>query len=119
MLDKLSLMVLTELDRLSPMGELIVISKTDLIKLINKKIDFAVLDNIINELKKSDYIILKYIDSEDICFSSQVKTRAYFEKQKEIKKAKRNTVIQIILNCLISGICAFIGSFLAILIFKI
>lgn len=118
MLDRLSLKVLKILNKYSEIGEYKVVSKQEIIKEVKKNMTLVAFDSIIDFLKKSEYINIKFSDNEELCFSTLPKSRAYIETDKEKKVVSHDRILTIILSCIFSGMFAFFGAFLAIIILK-
>lgn len=118
MLDRLSLKVLKVLNKYSEIGEYKVANKQEIIKEVKKNMTLVTFDSIIDFLKKSEYINVKFSDNEELCFSTLPKSRAYIETDKEKKTISRERILTIILSCIFSGMFAFFGAFLAIIILK-
>lgn len=118
MLDRLSLKVIKVLNKYSEIGEYKVVDKQEIIKTVKKDMTLVAFDAIIDFLCKSEYINVKYSDNDELCFSTLPKSRAYIEADKEKRTISKDRVLTIILSCLFSGMFAFFGAFLAIIILK-
>lgn len=86
----------------------------------NKKYkdNFKNLQNDITFLSQYKYIDVKYIDESSICLSVLDNTRIFQENLKVEGKTKRSYIISLVINMIFSGVMAFCGAFLAILLFK-
>lgn len=118
MLDRLSLKVLKVLNKYSEIGEFKVVNKQDIIKETKKDMTLTAFDSIIDFLNKAEYINVKFSDNDELCFSALAKSRAYIETDKEKKLVEKDRIITIIFSCIFSGMFAFFGAFLAIIILK-
>lgn len=116
-MDKLTLEILKKLNEFSSLGELKVISYNAFLKELKSNISIETLYNTVKYLASNDYITLKYSDSEEFCYLALAKTRSYIESLNEKNKENKRRIIGIILNSIFCGIFAFLGAFLAIIIF--
>ena len=80
--------------------------------------NFEYLEEDILFLKSRKYIDLKYIDSENLCLSILDNTRILQENIRNDSKIKKDYLNMAIITMLFSGIMAFIGAFLAVVLFK-
>ncbi|MBQ7351688.1 MAG: hypothetical protein IJW59_02330 [Clostridia bacterium] len=67
-------------------------------------------------LNQYKYIDVKYVDEESVCLSILDNSRIFQENLKSEKGTRRGYITSLIINMLFSGIMAFIGAFLAIII---
>lgn len=79
--------------------------------------DFSLLKKDINFLKTRRYIDVKYIDEDNMCLVVLDNSLVLQENLKIERGNKKGLVLVVVLTALVSGIMAFIGSFLAILFF--
>lgn len=67
----------------------------------------------IDYLKQMNYIDLKYIDENSLCLSIMDNSRIFQENLKVNRSSKKEYFLIMILTMILSGIMAFLGSFLA------
>ena len=82
------------------------------------KNDFDFLQEDINFLKQYRYIDVKYIDEDNICLSVLDNTRIYQENLKATRGSRAGYIMSLMMNMLFSGVMAFIGAFLAIILIR-
>lgn len=86
---------------------------------LNKyKNDYAEFKKDIDFLRARKYLDIKYMDEDNICLMVLDNSRVLQENLKIEHGNKKSLVIMMILTSVISGIMAFIGSFLAIIILR-
>lgn len=81
------------------------------------KNDYSALEADIKFLKSRKYIDLKYIDENNMCLFVLDNSRVLQENIKIEKGNKKDLIAMMIVTAITSGIMAFIGSFIAIMIF--
>lgn len=86
----------------------------------NKKYkkDFQLLQEDISFLKKYKYIDVKYIDEINICVSVLDNSHILQENIKSERNVSRKHLSIMLLNMVVSGVMAFIGAFLAIILIR-
>lgn len=84
------------------------------IKLYKNKINY--LEEDIQYLKSLNYIDLKYIDNESLCLSILDNSRVVQENIKTEKLTKKTYKFFMFLTAILSGLMAFLGTFIANLI---
>ena len=77
--------------------------------------DFVLLSSDINFLSQHRYIDLKHIDETNICVSILNNSHVFEDNLKSDRSVNRKYLISILINMLFSGIMAFAGAFLAII----
>ena len=84
----------------------------------NKKYknNFAILQEDVNFLKSYKFIDVKYLDETNICLSILDNTRIFQENLKSERGTRKGYIISLLVNMLFSGVMAFIGAFLAIIL---
>lgn len=96
-------------------GEYVVLSFEDIKSTCNIS-DFEELNKLIKILKDEEYVLVKYIDEDAICYTVTGKLKNKFSDSNNyddtLKTQKNFFIIQIILSALFS----FLGSFIAVLI---
>ena len=80
------------------------------------KNEYAKLAEDIEFLKSYKYIDVKYIDNKNICLSMLDNTRVFQENLKSERSTRRGYLMSLIINMIFSGVMAFVGEFLAIII---
>ncbi len=78
--------------------------------------DYKLLEEDIEFLKKYKYIDVKYFDKISICVAIQDNSHIFEENLKSERAVNRKAILTILVSMLFSGIMAFIGAFLAIII---
>lgn len=79
--------------------------------------DFALLKKDISFLKSRKYIDVKYIDEDNMCLIVLDNSMVLQENLKIERGNKKGLALVVVLTAVTSGIMAFVGSFLAIIIF--
>ena len=116
MLDKQNIKILKKLQKLCPDGSYKVFDLSELISLFNVSKD--ALDNDLKHLKDNEYIDIKYADDNVICLCLLPKSRQ-LEEQESAKSYSHLNIMKVMLIAgIFSGIMAFLGAFVAILIIK-
>lgn len=82
------------------------------------KATYDILVEDINFLQTYKYIDLKYIDESNICYTVLDNTRILQENLKLEKSAHKGYLSVLIINIFVSGLMAFIGAFLAVLVLR-
>lgn len=116
-MDKRKLLLLKYLTSHSGDGYKILETKVVLSSIKKYKNDYKTLSKDINFLKSRKYIDLKYIDEDNMCLMVLDNSRILQENIKIEKGNKKDLLTMMIITALASGFMAFVGSFLAIMIF--
>ncbi len=96
-----------------------VLDTNEVINAIGKyKGDYQQFEIDIYALKSLGYIDLKYIDQDNLCLSISDNSHVFQENMKIQHISRRSNRMFIIMNMLLSGLMAFIGAFLACIIFR-
>ena len=82
------------------------------------KQDYAMFEEDILYLKSRKYIDLKYIDQNNLCLSILDNTRVLQENLKIDSSTKKVYIRFTLLTMFLSGMMAFLGAFLAIILLK-
>lgn len=77
------------------------------------KNNFELFKSDIDYLKSLNYIDVKYLDNDSICMSIMDNSRIYEVNIKNETSMHKKFTFHLIVSAIISGIMAFIGSFLA------
>jgi len=94
-----------------------VVETNTIYKLIKKyKNNFEYLQEDIKYLKQRKYIDVKYVDKDNICLSVMDNTRIFQENLKVERESKKEMYFMMIITMIVSGVMAFLGAFLAIII---
>lgn len=80
------------------------------------KRNFALLNEDIQYLSQHKYIDVKYIDELNICLSILDNTHVFQDNIKSDRSINRRYIISLLISMLFSGVMAFVGAFLAILL---
>ena len=78
--------------------------------------DYTKLQEDIEFLRSYKYIDVKYIDDKNICLSMLDNTKIFQENLKSERSAHRGYLVSLLINMIFSGVMAFVGAFLAIII---
>lgn len=119
MLDKKTDAVLQVLNEQAGNGYT-VLQKQSLLDLLPPKMgfDMQVFCSIMSFLKEHGYIDVKYHDKETVCLCVTVKTQNHFGGLKETTGTKLvGKQFGLLLVCV--GMCAFVGAFLAMVLFQL
>lgn len=94
----------------------------DIKKIFNKikkyKNNFNMLSKDLNYLSQHKYVDLKHIDESNICVCILDNSHVYQDNLKSDKLANRKYLISVVINMVVSGIMAFAGAFLAIILIR-
>ena len=94
-----------------------ILSTAQVLKCFKKyKNNFELLEKDIKFLSQRKYIDLKYIDVDNLCVCVMDNSRILHENIKIERGTKKELTTMLVLTMILSGIMAFLGSFLAILI---
>ena len=104
--------LLNLLNNYSKNGEYAVISFQDIKDNLKDKYSENKLLSALNYLIQNEYIKIRYKDELEMCYCSMPKATIFNESG----SLKLNNKKQLILNLVVSGVSAFLGAFLAILI---
>ena len=116
MLDKQNYKIISKLQKLCPDGSYKVFDIEELCSLFNLNKD--ALDNDFKHLKDNEFIDIKYSDDNVICLCLLPKSRQ-LEEQEKIKKYSYVNIMKVLLiSGIFSGLMAFLGAFVAMLIIK-
>jgi len=80
--------------------------------------DFHALSSDINFLAHHKYIDVKYLDEINVCISVLDNSHILQENIRSERSVNRKYLISLLFNMLFSGIMAFIGAFLAIILIR-
>ena len=116
MLDKQNTKIINKLDKLCEGGAYKVFDFSQLSKETGTKID--TLKNDLQFLKENEYIDIKYSDESVVCLSVLSKGRQVKEQIKAPRYALSGIMKMMLMTGIFSGIMAFIGAFIAVLIIK-
>ncbi len=115
MLDKFANRLLKKLNTISQNGEYKVIDKEELAGLI--KDDTNAIDNNIKELASLGYIDIKYEDESVVCLCTLTKARQEIQQSEDKDYLNKKIAKIMFCTCLLSATFAFLGAFLATMIF--
>ena len=116
MLDKQNYKIIKSLQKMCPDGSYKVFDIIDLTKSINVKKEAFYND--LKYLKDNEFIDIKYTDETDVCLCILPKARQLEEDEKSKKYSHFNIMKVMLLSGILSGIMAFLGAFVAMLIIK-
>ncbi len=121
MLDKLNnklIKVLNEMCDNSSTYKILTLS--DIIDKLGKnfKVDIESLTKNFDYLCSRDYIDVKYIDEKDVCLAMLSKARLHDEEMHNLRKEKLRYLRLATISSICSALSAFIGGFLAFVLFK-
>ncbi|MBE5746357.1 MAG: hypothetical protein E7359_03615 [Clostridiales bacterium] len=116
MLDKFGAKLLSFLNENSKSGDFVILELDDIFANFKNKINKELLNNTLNYLTQNDYIKIKYLDNEELCYSCLTKARIYKETNEIRIKGNKQNNKYLILNIIFSSIAAFFGAFVAIMI---
>lgn len=117
-MDKKKILLLKYLTAMTGNGYKVLETSAILNSLNRYKKDYAELKKDIEFLRARKYIDVKYIDENNICLMVLDNSRVLQENLKIEHGNKKSLFIMMILTSVISGIMAFLGSFLAIIILR-
>ena len=80
--------------------------------------DYQQFETDIYALKSLGYIDLKYIDQENLCLSIADNSHVLQENMKIQRISRKSNRVFLLMNMLLSGLMAFVGAFLACIIFR-
>ena len=115
MLDKFSKKLLKKLNIISENGEYKVIDKEELA--LSLKASISAVENGAKQLFSIGYIDIKYEDDNVICVSTLTKARQELEETEDKNNLNKKFVKFLFYSCLLSSAFAFLGAFLATMIF--
>jgi hypothetical protein len=78
--------------------------------------NFEELSSDIEFMSQRKYIDVKYLDEKSICVSMLDNSHILQENIKSDKAVNRKYMISVLINMVLSGVMAFVGAFLAIII---
>lgn len=78
--------------------------------------NFKALENDLNFLKTYKYIDIKYIDKTNTCLCILDNSRIFQENLKLERATRRGYATSLIVNMIVSGLMAFVGAFLAVIL---
>lgn len=117
-MDKRKLLLLKYLLNNCSDGYKVIDTKKILSEIKKYKDNYQLLEEDIYYLKSRKYLDLKYIDENNLCLSVLDNSRILQENLKMDSATKKEYLNVTILTMLLSGIMAFLGAFLAIILFK-
>ncbi|MGN0960928.1 MAG: hypothetical protein ACI4PF_01865 [Christensenellales bacterium] len=93
---------------------------TSKVLMANKKYkgNYSSLEQDINFLKSYKYVDVKYIDESNICLCVLDNTLIFQENLKSEKSTHKGYISLLLINILVSGVMAFLGAFLAIILVR-
>lgn len=117
MLDKNSLIVLKALNKLADADAYKVVTLEDVMSNMGGKanLEAEVVKQIIEFLSKQEYINIKFSEDGTYCYSILQKAKLLLEQTPATKKATKQKPQ--ILNYVLTGVSAFVGTMLALIIF--
>lgn len=115
MLDKFANKLLKKLNNISENGEYKVIDKDELASLL--KADVNAIDNNIKELASLGYIDIKYDDESVVCLCTLTKARQEIQQSDDKNYFHKKIAKIMFCTCILSATFAFLGAFLATIIF--
>lgn len=96
-----------------------VLNTADVITAVGKyRGDYEQFETDIYAIKSLGYIDLKYIDRENLCLSISDNSHVFEENMKIQRVSRRSNRTFIIMNMILSGLMAFVGAFIACMIFR-
>lgn len=116
MIDKQNLKIIKQLQKLCADGSYKVFELDELIKSLGIKKD--ALNNDLKYLKDNEYIDIKYADDNVVCLCILPKSRQVEEQENSKKYSHFNIMKVMLISGIFSGIMAFFGAFVAMLIIK-
>ena len=116
MLDKQNNRILNKLHKLCPDGSYKVFEIQELCSLFNLKKD--TINNDFQYLKDNEYIDIKYSDNNVICLCLLPKSRQLKEFENVKNYSYTNIMKMLLISGIFSGLMAFLGAFIAMLIIK-
>lgn len=117
-MDKRKIMLLKYLTAKCGNGYKVLETSAVLDELSKYKKDYTELKKDIEFLRSRKYIDVKYIDEDNICLLVLDNSRVLQENLKIEHGNKKSLFLMMILTSFISGLMAFVGSFLAIIILR-
>lgn len=101
-------------------GSYKVLEIAEILQMLPKKYHFTYneLQNILKYLSEHDYIDIKFVDEKSLCVASLPKGRLHLENHMIESKTARAYKKLFICSIVVSGLMAFLGGFLASLLFK-
>lgn len=116
MLDKFSNKLLKKLNIISENGEYKVVDKEELSSLL--KASVSAIENGVLQLSKLGFVDIKYEDESVICICTLTKARQEIEANDEKNYLNKKLAKIMFYTCILSASFAFLGAFLANLIFR-
>ena len=116
MLDKENFKIIKKLEKVCNNGAYKVFDFSELCKMFNVNLDS--LNNNLKYLKTNEFIDIKYSDDNEICLCLLPKSRQLEEQQEQKTYSHLNVMKVMLYSGLLSGILAFLGAFVAVLIIK-
>lgn len=80
--------------------------------------DFSALEEDVNFLKTYKYIDVKYLDNKNICLCVLDNSKIFEENLKVNRSQNFKGMTMAIITMIFSGLMAFVGAFLAIILFR-
>ena len=116
MLDKQNYKIVKKLQKLCPDGTYKVFEIQELCELFKNSKD--ALDNNFKYLKNNEFIDIKYSDESVVCLCVLPKARQLEEQERLKSYSHVNVMKMMLITGIFSGIMAFLGAFIAMLIIK-
>ena len=117
-MDKRKLLLLKYLIRNCADGYKVIEINTIFSSIKKYKNNYDTLEADIMFLKSRKYIDLKYIDENNVCLFVLDNSRILQENIKIEKGNKKDLIVMMFITAISSGIMAFIGSFIAMMLFR-
>lgn len=119
MLDKLNLSLIKNLNDLCDESAAYkILEITHILERMTKfKMDYEMLNNNLNYLQDHEFIDIKYLDEKEVCLALLTKARVHSEEVKAMNKEKNKYFKLALWSSVSSFIAAFMGGFLANLMF--
>lgn len=120
MLDKISAKLIKVLNKLSVKNTYNVLELREILNNLQdkNKMDEEVLLKNLEYLAEREFIDIKYSDENEVCLCLLPKSRRVGDEMEEIAKIKKNYISLAIISSIFGFAFAFLGAFLAIILFK-
>lgn len=101
-------------------GNYKVLEIAEILAMLPKKYHFSYedLQNMLKYLTEHDFIDVKFVDEKNLCVASLPKGRLHLENQLKEDKASDTYRKLFISSIVVSGLMAFLGAFVAVLLLK-
>ena len=84
-------------------------------KIKTKKNSLSIIESL-NYLKEKDFIKIKYLDEEEICYCLLANAKIYLESENSNKIFKQKQTKMLIIQTLLTCLSAFLGAFVSVMI---